>query len=143
LAETSSENGLFVTADGTFYLENGYAKYKGLMLIDGDYYYFGSSRKAAVGSHYVEKTNGLLAAGTYTFDEDGKLVKKNGIDGDYYYIDGVIQKTGLTKVGNDYYYFSTTNGKMRKNQTSQCNFTVCDLPLGTYTFGADGKIILS
>ena len=145
LLETSSGNGLLVTEDGTFYLENGYAKYKGLMLIDGDYYYFSSTRKAAVGDHYVEITNGLLAAGKYTFAEDGKMIKKNGIEGDYYYVDGEIQKCGLTKVGNDYYYFSTTNGKMRRNQTSQVNHKAadCDLPYGTYTFGADGKVDLS
>ena len=145
LLETSSGNGLLVTEDGTFYLENGYAKYKGLMLIDGDYYYFNSSRKAVVGSYYVEKTNGLLDAGTYMFDETGKMVKKNGIEGDYYYIDGEIQKTGLTKVGEDYYYFSTTNGKMRRNQTSTVYYFAdnCELGVGTYTFGADGKVDLS
>ena len=51
---------------------------------------------------------------------------------------------GLTKVGNDYYYFSTTNGKMRKNQTSQVYYMTedCDFALGTtFTFGADGKVI--
>ena len=77
-------------------------------------------------------------------DETGKMVKKNGIEGDYYYVDGVIQMTGLTKVGNDYYYFSTTNGKMRRSQTSQVNIIAdgCDLTYGVYTFGADGKVIL-
>ena len=144
LLETSSGNGLFVTEDATYYLENGYAKYKGLMLIDGDYYYFGSNHVAVTGPHYVDKTNGLLPAGTYTFGADGKMIKLNGIVGDYYYIDGVIQKVGLTKVGNDYYYFSTTNGKMRRSQTSQVNIVApgCDLPFGVYTFGADGKVVI-
>ncbi len=145
LVEKSTGNGIFVTDNGTYYLEDGYAKHKGLVLVNGDYYYFGSSRMAAVGDHYVDKTNGLLDAGTYTFGADGKMVKKNGIVGDYYYIDGVIQKCGLTKVGDDYYYFSTTNGKMRKNQTSQVNFIApgCDLSIGVYTFGADGKVMFS
>ena len=87
-----------------------------------------------------------LSYGVYTFGADGKVVieLKNGIIGDYYYVDGVIQMCGLTKVGDDYYYFSTTNGKMRRNQTSQVNIIAegCDLSYGKYTFGADGKVIL-
>ena len=54
--------------------------------------------------------------------------------------------TGLTKVGNDYYYFSTTNGKMRRNQTSQVNLMYEDYGFkvgGYYTFGLDGKMVLN
>ncbi len=84
-----------------------------------------------------------LPIGTYTFGADGKVVieDKDGIVGDYYYIDGVIQQGGLTKVGDDYYYFSTTNGKMSRNVTKAIYYTCCDLPIGTYTFGADGKVV--
>ena len=40
---------------------------------------------------------------------------KNGIDGDYYYVDGVIQKgLGLVKVGEDYYYI-TGSGLIAKD----------------------------
>ena len=67
----------------------------------------------------------------------------NGIVGDYYYIDGEIQKTGLIKIGEDYYYFSTTNGVMSRNVTKMIYriHESCDLPKGEYTFGADGKIV--
>ena len=142
--ETSTGNGLLVTDNGTYYLVDGYARYVGLKLIDGDYYYFTSKGIAATGEYTITKTNDLLSAGTYVFGADGKMVKKNGIDGDYYYIDGVIQMTGLIKIGDDYYYFSTTNGKMSRNVTKMVYriHESCDLPSGEYTFGADGKVIL-
>ena len=96
-----------------------------------------------------------LPIGTYTFGADGKVDlpepdpeqpsdKKNGIIGDYYYIDDEIQKTGLTKVGDDIYYFSTTNGQMSRNKTRLVYYFAdnCkEYPLGgTYTFDADGKL---
>ena len=95
--------------------------------------------------------------GTYTFGADGKMVieeepekpeeVKNGIIDGYYYVNGEIQKTGLTKVGEDYYYFSTTNGKMAVSVTRQVAHNCIDASAkdrftetGTYTFGADGKM---
>ena len=40
---------------------------------------------------------------------------KNGIDGDYYYVNGEIQKSlGLIKVGEDYYYV-TGSGLIAKD----------------------------
>ncbi len=144
LEETLTSSGLLATEDGVFYLKEGYAQHAGLVYVDGEYYYFNSSRKAVTGSYYVENTNNLLPAGTYEFAADGKMNKEslNGIVGDYYYIDAVLQKGGLTKVGDDYYYFSTTNGKMSRNVTKAIYYTCCDLPIGTYTFGADGKVVI-
>ena len=94
-----------------------------------------------------------MKAGTYTFGADGKMVieveeGKEGIVGDYYYVDGVIQKVGLIKIDGAYYYFSTTNGKMYKNGTryvaQDCitHESVQGMKAGTYTFGADGKMIV-
>ena len=91
-----------------------------------------------------------LPQGEYTFGADGKVIFPepevlNGIEGDYYYVDGVIQKTGLTKVEDDIYYFSTTNGKMTRSQTRLVYYfadNCAGYPNGgSYTFGADGKLI--
>lgn len=68
----------------------------------------------------------------------------NGIVGDYYYIDGVLQKTGLTLVDGYFYYFSTTNGAMRKSVTQTVNHKAEGvlLPTGVpYTFDAKGRVV--
>ena len=68
--------GLRTDADGeTRYYMNGVPTYAGLMLLNGDYYYFNSSKKAVRnGTYYVTKHNDLLPEGSYTFDADGKMV---------------------------------------------------------------------
>ena len=68
--------GLRTDADGeTRYYMNGVPTYTGLMLLNGDYYYFNSSKKAVRnGTYYVTKHNDLLPEGSYTFDADGKMV---------------------------------------------------------------------
>jgi glucan-binding YG repeat protein len=122
----------------------------GLTKVGDDYYYFsttnGKMRRSQTSQVNIVAVGCDLSYGVYTFGADGKVVieLKNGIIGDYYYVDGIVQMSGLTKVGDDYYYFSTTNGKMRKNQTSMVNYIAegCDLPYGVYTFGADGKVVI-
>ena len=43
--------------------------------IDGDYYYVKSDMTVVHGrSYYVSKTNGLVPAGNYAFDADGKMI---------------------------------------------------------------------
>ena len=145
---TMTGNGLLVTDNGTYYLVDGYARYSGLMLIDNEYYYFRSNGIAATGEYKVSKTNGLLPEGTYTFDETGKMIKKNGFEGEYYYVDGVVHMTGMTKVGDDYYYFSTTNGQMTRNTTRAVYIFDVSCEAGkfvsgaTYTFDAEGKLVI-
>jgi glucan-binding YG repeat protein len=60
----------------TYYYVDGIKTYAGLIQIDGAYYYISSSCKTVKGrSYYVSKNNGLKPAGTYTFDETGKMVE--------------------------------------------------------------------
>jgi len=74
------ENGkmLFdVVVDGYYYGADGAApSYAGLVEVDGNYYYVkGTHGQLAVNETYkVTTTNGLMEAGTYTFDATGKLV---------------------------------------------------------------------
>ena len=103
-------------------------------------------------SYYVSKTNDLMAKGTYSFDADGKMVIKNGIyneklgDGKeylFYYVDNVRQiNTGLVQLDDGSYIYvrSGANLAVGSYYVSKTNDL---LPQGTYTFGADGKMIVN
>ena len=136
--------------DETYYYVKGVKTYAGLIQIGDDYYYVNSSCKVIKGQSYtVSKTNGLLPAGTYDFDDDGKMIRedtaKNGIvketeDTWYYYVNGVKTYAGLIEVDGDFYYvnskfevihgrnyfISKTNGLMEQK---------------TYYFDAEGKLV--
>ena len=64
--------------DDGFYREDGeIVRDKGLVLIDGDYYYViynGKIKKDGDRTVTEEKANGLVPAGTYHFGPDGKMV---------------------------------------------------------------------
>ena len=71
-------NGLFIAQNGVTYAENGKGIYYGLAKSeDGDYYYINSQLRAVTNCTYSigeAKTNGLLPAGRYQFDESGKML---------------------------------------------------------------------
>lgn len=79
LAGTDPFNGLVIMQDGSVqYLVNGIATAAGLVKSDaGDFYFIDQSGRAVVGQSYeiTEATsNGWLAAGTYSFDEQGRMI---------------------------------------------------------------------
>ena len=138
-----------------YYYVDGVKTYVGLIEIDGAYYYVKTNCEVVHGrSYYVSKTNNLMKAGTYTFDEDGKMIveadqsgkKLNGIvkDGDtwYYYVDGAKNYAGLIKIGDDYYYVRT-NGEVVHGQKYFVSKANGLMPNGTYTFDAEGRMILA
>lgn len=71
-----TKNGI-VSEDGTmYYYVDGIKTYAGLIEIDGSYYYVKSSGEVVHGrSYWISKTNGLLPEKSYTFADDGKLIK--------------------------------------------------------------------
>ena len=72
-----SKNGIVSEDGGLYYYVDGVKTYAGLIKIDGDYYYVNSSCKVITNQRYwVSKTNGLLTAGFYNFDADGKMIQK-------------------------------------------------------------------
>ena len=153
-------------ADGTMYLEgireengtkyyykDGVKNYAGLIEISGDYYYVKSDCSVVCDrSYYVTKSNGLMPSATYTFGADGKMVIKNGIyreklgDGNeylFYYVNNVRQVgTGLVQLDDGSYIYvrSGANLAVGSYYVSKTNDL---LPKGTYTFGEDGKMVVS
>ena len=134
-----------------YYCVDGVIIANGLMKIDGNYYYARTSNGAFVcnRTYWITKTNGLLDAGIYTFDDAGKIIfpekPKNGIVAEngslYYYVDGVLTGAGLIQIGNDYYYVRTSTGEVVHGRSYWVTDTNDLLPAGPYTFGTDGKMI--
>ena len=169
---TDKANGLkpagwyWFNADGTMFLEgiredngtkyyykDGVKNYAGLVKIDDAYYYVKSDCTVVCGrSYYVTKANGLMPNAVYTFGADGKMEIKNGIyreklgDGNeylFYYVNNVRQvNTGLVQLDDGSYIYvrSGANLAVGSYYVSKTNDL---LPKGTYTFGEDGKMIIS
>ena len=160
------KNGLVKDTDGAIrYYVDGVATYAGLVQdAEGNYYYINSSLKAVTGRSYTigaAKTNGLLPAGRYEFDADGKMINvpseepevpevKNGLVKDAdgairYYVDGVATYAGLVQdaEGNYYYINSSLKAVTGRSYTIGAAKTNGLLPAGRYEFDADGKLILS
>ena len=139
----SSADGEIVTINGELhYYRKGLGVHAGLICVDGRYYYAQENGKLAI-SQTIQATvtSCDLPLGTYTFDENGLLEGIIEVDGElYYYEDGKGAEKYLIKVDGAY-YFAQSDGKLVRNQTIHAFATNCDLPVDTYTFGADGKMI--
>ena len=145
----ASKTGEIVEKDGTlYYYESGVGAEKGLICIDGDYYFtVGRGRVITNEYKYAYETNCDLPCGNYEFGADGKMIgsSKTGEiivkDGTmYYYKSGAAVERGLICIDGDYYY-TVGNGRIIVNETKYAYLTSCDLPCGNYEFGADGKMI--
>ncbi len=148
-----TKNG-FVEEDGTlYYYKNGAKNYAGLIEVDGDYYYVNSSSVVVCGRDYwVSKTNGLMPEGSYTFQEDGKMVvpvvdnTKDGIveeDGSlYYYKDGVRNYAGLIEIDGEYYYVRS-NCEVVHGRSYYVSWTHGLMEAGNYEFADDGKMMIA
>ena len=138
-------NGIVEKSDGHYYYINGKkaGSNPGLTKIGDDYYFVATNSRCATGKYYCWATNCDLKVGNYEFGSDGKMLTQIVIkeDGPYYYIKGrpAGSEAGLTKVGNDYYFVSSS-GRCATGEY-YCWATNCDLPVGTYEFGTDGKAL--
>ncbi len=134
----SNENGTL------YYYKNGLRTANaGLLLIDGDYYYIGSGAIAVTNTTvWVTRTNGLKPVGSYIFGADGKMIVYQGVVDGYYYVNGSKTAAGLVCENGDYYY-AEGGGKLVTNKNYWISKHNGLLPVGTYRFGADGKINMS
>ncbi len=152
------ETGKLILKDGPvgdYFYKDG-VKVTGLQLIEyeGSYYCVSVYNKLVRGKTvYLSETfvkGTPFTVGYYEFDEDGKMVMKDGPDGDYFYKDG-IRVTGLQVVihEGDYYCISVYN-KLVRGKTAYLSerfvsgVTLPDgspMPVGYYEFDENGKII--
>lgn len=156
--------GFYDDPDGeTYLIENGFViEYPGVVLVDGDYYYFNSYDQLVKNTTtWISKPNGLIVEKRYTIDADGKIQVapgdiigttpdepgdvKNGIveeNGElYYYVNGVKTYAGLIEIDGDYYYVNSSY-KVIRNTTYWISKTNGLMPEGNYTFDADGKMVI-
>ena len=131
------KNGVYDECGSVYYYEDGIRTAAGLIKIDGYYYYASTGGVCKTGKYWVSRTNNLLPAGYYFFDETtARMDIKNGIyneDGvNYYYVDGARTAAGLIKI-DGYYYYASTGGvcKTGKYWVSRTNDL---LPAGFYFF---------
>ena len=162
LAGDDMLNGLIRLANGTVqYLQNGEPTFAGLVRSDaGDYYFIGPSKRALSNITYTfptKYTNGLLPAGTYTFDSTGKIAQlpellagddyRNGLirmpNGKVqYFRNGQPTFAGLLKSNAGDYYFIDPTGQAVRNREYAFSAQYANglLPAGTYIFDSTGKI---
>ena len=132
--------------NGKYYVNGELVKGAGLIKLGDDYYFVkanGTIYKDASLCISEDKTNGLLPAGKYAFDEDGKMIIYNGIVNGCYYVDGAAVKgAGLIEIDGDYYYVKA-NGTIYKDSTLVITEEKANglAPAGLYTFDADGKMV--
>ena len=131
-----AENGkLYFTIDGVKMVN-------GLYELDGEYYFAQYSCELAVNKSVYVETAELSGNGWYGFGADGKLIKNGFVTGDgktFYYADGVRAK-GLTKIGEDYYFFNAGSGMMYKDANMWVPANSYGVEPGMHYFGADGKM---
>ena len=141
------KNGLVEENGDLYYYVDGAKTAAGLIEWDDNYYYIASNLKAVKDAkHYVfaDKANGLKSAGWYWFNADGTMYlegirEENGTK--YYYKDGVKNYAGLIEISGDYYYVKSDCSVVcnRSYYVTKSNGL---MPSATYTFGADGKMVI-
>ena len=124
--ETGIVTGLcdgFVDCKGKeYYCENGEWFYGAVAVEDGIIFTGTNGLVTKNAKCYVAQdleTTAGLADGLYWCGADGRIVA-NGfatIDGNDYYFTDYVRAKGFTKIGNDFYYFNASSGKMYKNTT--------------------------
>jgi hypothetical protein len=138
-----------------FYQDGVRQKAYQLVEFEGNYYFISDYNKLMkntsifltekfVEDHTYPNGDPMLP-GRYEFDADGKMILLNGPKGDYFYVNGIIEKAyKLVEFEGNYYFISDRN-KLMKNGSIYLTdvFTSAfGLPAGKYTFDADGKMIL-
>ena len=143
-AVDTRKNGIIAEDGSLYYYVGGQRTYAGLIELDGDYYYVRTSGEVVHGRNYwTTKTNGLLPAASYYFNESGKLCDKNGFvkedGGIYYYVDGERSYAGLIYVDGNHYYVRSS-GEVVTGRSYWTTKTNGLLPAASYYFDEDGEM---
>jgi glucan-binding YG repeat protein len=130
-----------------YYYLNGQRTEMGLFKIGDDYYNARYDGKLITSQKYYAwliNENCDLPADHYEFGADGRMlqgiINKNGTQ--YFYENGKHTEKGLFVYEGDYYY-SQWDGQLIRNQTYYAwkLDSTSELPVATYEFDADGKLI--
>ncbi len=135
--------------DDHFYKNDIMQKAYQLVEFEGDFYFIDNYNKIAknkriyLSERFVEGTD--LKVGYYDFDENGKMLLKNGPVGDYFYSNGIrLNAYQLVEYEGNYYFINDAH-KLAKNKRiylSQRFVEGTDLSVGYYDFDADGKLVM-
>lgn len=144
------ENGekKIITKDGKLYFTiDGFVQKYALFELDGDYYFATSAGPLVQNSVvWVSQTNGYVSQGYYKFEADGKMMKTGFYtvpSGYTYYIEDLVLRKGLSKIGDDYYFFNAGSGSMYKDTSLWIGAdNAFGLAAGYYTFQSDGKMYI-
>ena len=143
--DDTSKNGICPGDGSKYYYVDGVKVGEGLICVDGTFYYARTSNGEIVRDrdYWIEKTNGYpIEAQTYHFDADGKMVIDGFVDingGTYYFVKGECAK-GLTKIGEDYYFFNAGSGMMYKDANMWVPVNDYGVEPGMHSFDAEGKM---
>ena len=130
---------------GPSYYKSGVSWGQSWFEVDGDMYCFDKQGYILTGIQSVTVSN-TEASLVYNFGEDGKNGKLyTGVYNDYFWIDGVKQKSyQIVELEGNYYYINDGH-KLAKGVTLYLSEKVMGdtgLPAGRYSFDADGKMII-
>ena len=145
--DDTSKNGICPGDGSKYYYVDGVKVGEGLICVDGTFYYARTSNGEIVRDrdYWIEKTNGYpIEARTYHFDADGKMVIDGFVDingGTYYFVKGECAK-GLTKIGEDYYFFNAGSGMMYKDANMWVPANSYGVEPGMHYFDAEGKMFV-
>jgi hypothetical protein len=165
--EKPKRNGIVNVGGVLYYYKNDIIQYAAglIKLEDGNYIYVRSNGQLAIGNYWVTTNNDLLPVAMYTFGNDGMMVVegqepeqpetpdtpvvpevKNGIlevkGVLYYYENNAIKYcAGLVKLEDGSYIYVRSNGMLAIGDYWITNNNGL-LPVKTYTFGADGKLVI-
>ena len=144
-----------------FYKDDVKQKAYQLVEFEGDYYFINDYNKIAknkriyLSQRFVDgftyEDGTPLKVGYYEFDENGKMIIKNGVVGDYFYKNGVrLNAYQLVEYEGDFYFINDSH-KVAKNkriylsQSFVEGFTYADgtpLKVGYYEFDENGKMVM-
>ena len=132
--------------NGSYYFTiDGFKQKYGLYELNGDYYYATSDGTLAVSTIvWVSKTNDYLPKGYYKFEADAKMMKTGFMaspNGYTYYFENAVIVKGLTKLGDDYYFFNNGSGAMNVDVNMWIGAdNAYGFKAGYYYFDAEGKM---
>ena len=137
-------------ADGYFYLKGVKQSAYQVIEFEGNYYYIGDYNKYVVNKRVFVESKFLegtpLKQGNYEFDENGKMILKNGPNADgYFYINGVKQLAYQVIEFEGNFYYVSDGHKYAVNKTTFIDTKYLEgtgLKKGSYSFDAEGKMIL-